>query len=321
MIPIKQVIMTENRCYKRGERITPRGIVVHSTAANNPYIKRYVQPDPDGTIGKNTNGNHWNQEKATKCMHGFLGKLADGTVAFAQNLPWDYRCWGCGGGDSGSYTDSHIQFEICEDGLDDEAYYWAAFDAAAEVCAMLCQQFGIRTVNIVSHKEAHAALYASNHGDPHHWMQLYGDSMDAFRARVAAMIGEDDSMRPTWEELRRDTIRKGAKSPAVAEMQGILMALGYDVGKTGADGNFGASTQKAVKKFQSDNELTPDGVAGPDTWKKALEKIAILEGKPVVTPPEEAPDAPVEPSDPWDALTLTEKVENLHKRLREVEGG
>lgn len=320
MVEIKQVIMTENRCYKRGERIVPRGIVVHSTAADNPYIKRYVQPDPDGTIGKNTNGNHWNQEKATKCMHGFLGKLADGTVAFAQNLPWDYRCWGCGGDDSGSYNDSHIQFEICEDGLDDERYYWAAFDAAAEICAMLCRQYGIRTRNVVSHKEAHAALYASNHGDPEHWMKLYGDNMDKFRARVAEMIGEDTTVRPTWEEMRRDTIRKGAKSHAVAEMQGILIDLGYDVGKTGADGNYGTATQKAVKKFQGDHELTPDGVAGPATWQKALELIAEIEDedKPVEAP--EEPTADPE-QDAWDILTLEEKVENLHERLKRQEGG
>lgn len=242
----------------------------------------------------------------------------NGTLAFAQNLPWDYRSWGCGGGDSGSYNDSHIQFEICEDGRDDPEYYWAAFNAAAEICAMLCKQYGIRTRNIVSHSEAAAALYASNHRDTEHWMELFGDSMDAFRDRVAVMIGEDDTVRPTWAEMRRDTIRKGAKSHDVAEMQGILIALGYDVGKTGADGIYGAATQKAVKQFQGDNELTPDGVAGPATWQKALALIADIEGvdKPTVPPAE-----PMEPSDPWDSLTLEEKVEDLNERLKRQEGG
>lgn len=318
MVPILQVIMTENRCYQRGEKIIPRGIVLHSTDANNPELRRYVQPDPDGTIGKNQYGNHWNQQKATKCMHGFLGQRLNGTLAFAQNLPWDYRCWGCGGSDSGSYNDSHIQFEICEDGRDDEKYYWAAFDAAAEICAMLCKQFGIRTRNIVSHSEAAAALYASNHRDTGHWMKLFGDSMDDFRARVAAMIGEDDTVRPTWAEMRRDTIRKGAKSRDVAEMQGVLIALGYDLGKTGADGKFGTETRSAVRAFQSDNELTPDGVAGPATWQKALELIATIEGTDKST---EDPDEPQEPSNPWDSLSLEEKVEDLNVRLKRQEGG
>lgn len=320
MIPIIQVIMTENRCYKRGERITPRGIVLHSTDANNPELRRYVQPDPDGTIGKNQYNNHWNQAKADKCMHGFLGKRMDGTLAFAQNLPWDYRCWGCGGDDSGSYNDSHIQFEICEDSRNNPVYYWETFDAAAEICAMLCKKFGIRTRNIVSHREAHAALYASNHRDTEHWMKKYGDNMDAFRARVAAMIGEDTTVRPTWEEMHRDTVRKGAKSHAVAELQGILIALGYDLGKTGADGIFGTETRSAVRAFQSDHELTPDGVAGPDTWKKALELIAAIEGE---DKPPEAQDGPTtDPEqDAWMTLTLEEKVENLHERLKRQEGG
>lgn len=300
MIPMLQVIMTENRCYQRGERITPRGIVLHSTAKNNPELRRYVQPDPDGTIGKNQYGNHWNQQKADKCMHGFLGKRLDGTLAFAQNLPWDYRCWGCGGDDSGSYNDSHIQFEICEDGRDDPEYYWAAFNAAAEICAMLCKQFGIRTRKIVSHSEAAAALYASNHSDTEHWMKNFGDGMDAFRARVAALIREEETVRPTWEEMRRDTIRKGAKSADVAEMQGILIALGYDLGRTGADGIFGSETRSAVRAFQADNELTPDGVAGPKTWQKALALIAEVEGRGMT-------EDPPEPS----ALGIEERVARL----------
>lgn len=286
MIPIIPVIATENRAYKRGERITPNGIVVYSTASNNTELRRYVQPDPDGTIGKNQYGNHWNQPSADKCMHGFLGARLDGSLAFAQTLPWDYRCWGCGGGESGSYNDSHLQFEVCEDGLDDPAYYWAAVDAAAEVCAMLCRQYGIKTRRIVSHKEAAAALYASGHVDPEHWMDNFGDNMDAFRARVAALIGEDTTVRPTWQEMRRDTIRKGARSTDVAEMQGILNTLGYNAGKV--DGIFGTATQKAVKAYQRENELTPDGVAGPRTWQAALADIFALEGR-QDEPEEESP--------------------------------
>ena len=37
-------LLTENDCYKANRKITPAGIVVHSTGANNPYVKRYVQP-------------------------------------------------------------------------------------------------------------------------------------------------------------------------------------------------------------------------------------------------------------------------------------
>ena len=70
---------------------------IHSTGANNPWLKRYVGPD-DGLLGKNQYNNHWNQPMDREvCVHAFIGKLADGTVATYQTLPWDYRGWHCAG--------------------------------------------------------------------------------------------------------------------------------------------------------------------------------------------------------------------------------
>lgn len=61
-ISIKQYYLKKNPCYIAGKKIKPRGIVVHSTGANNPYLKRYIGPD-DGVIGKNQYNNHWNQPR------------------------------------------------------------------------------------------------------------------------------------------------------------------------------------------------------------------------------------------------------------------
>ena len=43
-------------------------------------------------------------------------------------------------------------------------------------------------------------------------------------------------------------------------------ALGLD-----ADGVFGRGTERALKLWQTDNGLTPDGVAGPLTMAKLLD--------------------------------------------------
>ena len=59
---LHKLILTNNACYKAGRTITPKGIMVHSTGANNPNLKRYVGPD-DGLLGKNQYNNHWNQDK------------------------------------------------------------------------------------------------------------------------------------------------------------------------------------------------------------------------------------------------------------------
>ena len=173
---IVQYYQTKNPCFTAGRKIKPSGIVVHSTGANNPNLKRYVGPN-DGILGENRNNNHWNKASANKCVHAWIGRVADGSLKVYQTLPWDHRSWGVGSGKNGSYNASHIQFEICEDGLNDEAYYKAAFNLAKELCAFLCRQFDISTDNIVGHYEAWQAGYGSNHGDPKNWQQKFGGSM------------------------------------------------------------------------------------------------------------------------------------------------
>ncbi len=80
---LRKLIFTNNACYKSGRKIAVKGIMVHSTGANNPKLSRYVGPD-DGLLGKNKHDNHWNQDKPDGrqvCVHGFIGRLADGSIA------------------------------------------------------------------------------------------------------------------------------------------------------------------------------------------------------------------------------------------------
>lgn len=194
---IKKSIMKKNDCYKAGENIKPTGIVVHSTGANNPNLKRYVQPD-DGILGVNPNKNDWNRAGTGKCVHAFIGKDKNGDVQVYQTLPWTMRCWGCGSGKYGTYNNTRIQFEICEDSLVDKDYFEAAFAAAADLCAFLCEKYDISPDAIVSHAESHKKGYASNHGDCDHWLRNFGKDMKWFRAEVKARmkpVQKDESYR------------------------------------------------------------------------------------------------------------------------------
>lgn len=87
--------------------------------------------------------------------------------------------------------------------------------------------------------------------------------------------------RPAQAELMR-----GDRGEQVKRLQGFLLALGYDLGHWGADGDFGKATEDAVKKFQADHGMAIDGMADeavlaalkdakpPDTLPTAYEFIA-----------------------------------------------
>lgn len=69
-------------------------------------------------------------------------------------------------------------------------------------------------------------------------------------------------------------LKKGSNSEAVAYLQKVL---GVTV-----DGQFGAQTEKAVKKFQADNGLKVDGLVGSATWKKIPTSFKTAPAKPTV---------------------------------------
>lgn len=194
---LRQLIFTQNACYKAGRTIIPRGIMVHSTGANNPTLKRYVGPD-DGLLGKNQYNNHWNQPMdRLVCVHGFIGKLADGSIATYQTLPWNWRGWHCASGAKGSGNDTHISFEICEDDLTNPAYFTAVYKEAAELCAYLCKEYGLNETNIICHSEGYKLGIANNHGDVMHWFPKHGKNMDTFRADVQRLLASDGSPEAT----------------------------------------------------------------------------------------------------------------------------
>lgn len=206
---LHKLIFINNACYKAGRTITPKGIMMHSTGANNPNLKRYVGPD-DGLLGKNQYNNHWNQDKQDGrqvCVHGFIGKLADGSIATYQALPWNHRGWHAGG----SANDTHVGFEICEDGLTDASYFSAVYKEAVELCVYLCKQYGLTEKDIICHSEGYKLGIASNHGDVMHWFPKHGKSMDTFRADVKVGLGATEPAKPSEPTVSTDTaIKEGS---------------------------------------------------------------------------------------------------------------
>ena len=259
-------ILTANDCYKAGRTITPKGVMVHSTGANNPAVARYVQPvdtqaDAAGlytVLGTNRNKNDWNNPGLDVCVHAFVGKLADGGVGSVQTLPWNHRGWHAGTGTSrGSANNTHIAFEICEDGLADAAYFGKVYQEAVELTAMLCKQYNLNPLAdgvVICHSEGHQRGVASNHADVMHWFPKHGKNMDTFRQDVSKAMGGAPQVKPqapatptgkTYTVAKGDTLsgiaaQYGTTVDTLVELNGIqnpnLIVVGQVLKLPGAAG-------------------------------------------------------------------------------------
>jgi len=235
-----QCLLYHNLCYKKGETIKPTYIVVHSTGVANAYISRYVQPHAGQTtgmreypggkaytaeqmlaiLGKNRYANDWNREivdgeRLEVCVHAFIGKLTDGTIATVQTLPWGMRCWGVAYGWKGSFNNNAIQFEICEDNHSSAAYCKATYKEAVELCAKLCKTYSIPVDHIVSHAEANRMGMANDHNDPENWWPKHGLTMNGFRSAVAAELEKQaEAERLAAEEAARQAAEEAARQAA-----------------------------------------------------------------------------------------------------------
>ncbi len=181
-----QSILTKNPCYTAGRKITVKGLMLHSVGCNQPNAQAFI---------KNWNSASYNRA----CVHGFIDGN-DGTVY--QTLPWNHRGWHAGG----SANNTHIGVEMCEpayikytggssftcsDTAAAKAVARRTYEAAVELFAMLCKEYGLNPLtDICSHEEGHAKGIASNHGDPEHLWKGLGMSytMDTFRQAVKAKM-------------------------------------------------------------------------------------------------------------------------------------
>lgn len=260
-------MMTQSTCYKGTRKFTPKGVLWHSTGANNPWLKRYVQPDDDAAdrsewlarLGKNQYANDWNHIDRQAGLNFWIGKLADGTVAAVQTMPWDYRPWGCGSGNNGSCNNTHIQFEICEDALNDASYFNACYQEACEMTAYLCKMFGIdpkgtvsynglQVPTIIDHTGSHALGLGSNHGDIQHWSRRYGKTMENVRNDVAAILAAD-ATAPTTPSTPAQT-----EDNAKAIWDRLHAEIQNPYGVAGVMGNFMAESGLRANNLQNSYE-------------------------------------------------------------------
>ena len=248
-------ILKKNPCYTAGRKITVKGLMLHSVGCPQPKASVFI--------------NNWNSVSYdTACVHAFIDGN-DGTVY--QTLPWNHRGWHCGKGKNGSGNNTHIGVEMCEpacikytggsnftcsDLEEARAVAKRTYQAAVELFAMLCEEYGLNPTDdgvIISHKEGHTRGIASNHGDPEHlWKQLgLNYTMETFRKAVKAEM-EKEVMPETTEEFP-EKLTEGY----------------YRVRKTWED----AKSQKGAYKLLQNAKECADKYAGSAVFDNSGKKV------------------------------------------------
>lgn len=243
-------MMTNSTCYKQTRKMDIKGVLWHSTGANNKTIKRYVQPSENDKnyqslitkIGKNTSRTDWNHSSQQAGVNAWIGALVDGSVAAVQTLPWNYRPWGCGSGSKGSCNTGWIQFEICEDNLSDPDYFAKVYKEACELTAYLCKTYninpngsvnvnGVTVPTILCHQDSYQLGLGSNHADVYHWFKKYGKDMATVREDVAALMqskvieeDDEDMTQEKFNEMMNVYLSQLAAQPVTWEQDAMTWA-------------------------------------------------------------------------------------------------
>ena len=181
---IINAIMKNNPCYTANEKITVKGLMLHSVGCNQPSAEVFVK--------------NWNKPTYKRaCVHAFI----DGNTGDVyQTLPWEHRGWHGGG----ASNNTHIGVEMCEPAsirystgakvtirneADAKAVATRTYNSAVELFAKLCEVYKLNPLEdgvIISHSEGNKRGIASAHVDPEHlWRQLgLPYTMDTFRNDV-----------------------------------------------------------------------------------------------------------------------------------------
>jgi hypothetical protein len=225
-----------------------RGVICHHTAGrktgNMPSLDTLIAgrsdlPGPLAQLGLGRDGTYY-VIAAGKCNHAGRGSWKD----------------------LRSGNTNFIGIEAENTGLPDDPWPAIQMQAYARGVAAILRHVGSTADFCAGHKEY--ALPPGRKPDP-------SFDMNVFRLSVAAILdgtAPAPTLIPANEPIAqpggggapaRPTLRRGATGKLVEQVQSKTRAAVVD-------GVFGARTEAAVRAFQRDHALVPDGIVGPKTW-------------------------------------------------------
>lgn len=118
--------------------------------------------------------------------------------------------------------------------------------------------FGDETVNAVKQLQKDAGISVDGIIGPRTWEVL-----------------NSKFVKPNKPSYPGYLIKKGQQGEQVRKIQQRLISLGYSCGRFGADSIFGNGTLEAVKRFQKEHGLSPDGIVRTSYMEQVILKILI----------------------------------------------
>ncbi|HEU0014899.1 MAG TPA: N-acetylmuramoyl-L-alanine amidase, partial [Longimicrobium sp.] len=227
----------------RAEMGEVRGVLCHHTAGskngNMPSLRTIINgrsdlPGPLAQLGLGRDGTYY-VIAAGRCNHAGKGV-------------WQ----GIRTGNS-----SFIGIEAENTGSLSDAWPSIQMDAYHHGVAAILRKIGRGEEFCAAHREY--ALPKGRKPDPVFDMAAFRSAVGSILAGTVPPLGLiPASERATAADPGRPTLRRGAQGPLVAELQ---RGLGVEQA-----GTFGPQTEAAVRAFQRDRGLVPDGIVGPRTW-------------------------------------------------------
>lgn len=166
-----------------------------------------------------------------------------------------------------------------------DAYSTAMLERSAALVAELCTKYKIPVAwlyaadlkagkrGITTHDAVSKAFKRGSHWDPG-----TGFPFERYLGLIRAKLGKKAPANVKPLKDAPPTLKVGAEGWQVKRLQKFLRERGLLPAEAKIDGDFGEITEAAVKALQELNDLNPDGIVGPMTWR-ALEasdvKVAV----------------------------------------------
>ncbi len=169
-----------------------------------------------------------------------------------------------------------VTIECASEKTSPYAFNSTVYNKLVDLCVDICRRNGKNKLIWISDKNA-ALNYSPKSGEMlltvHRWFankSCPGDWLMARMGSLASVVTARLCGAAGSVTVEPRSLSKGDEGDDVKKMQTMLIACGYSCGTWGADGDFGAATDSALRKYQANKGLTVDGVYGPKS-RAALE--------------------------------------------------